>query len=133
MNKNGYQVMLGITIPLYYTTKQREGVHEAVATRESAIQERQAMKQDLLFRLKDNVAQIQRAQQLVAILKDAIIPQATLTLESAQAGYAVGAVDFLTLLNSLLTLQENELELHSEMVEHEKAMARLEEILGSTP
>lgn len=99
----------------------------------TAVQERLALKQDLLFRLTDNVAQAQHAEQLVAILKDAIIPQATLTLESAQAGYAVGSVDFLTLLNSLLTLQENELELHGEMVEHEKARARLEEILGETP
>jgi outer membrane protein, heavy metal efflux system len=133
MNTNGYQVMLGITIPLYYATKQREGVNEAVATHESAIHERQALKQDLVFRLTDNVAQAQRAEQLIAILTDAIIPQATLTLASAQAGYAVGSVDFLTLLNSLLTLQENELELHGEMVEHEKALARLEEILGSPP
>lgn len=133
MNENGYQFMLGVKIPLYYATKQREGVREAFANRESATQELQAVKQDLQFRVKDNVAQVQRAEQLVAILKDAIIPQATLTLESAQAGYAVGSVDFLTLLNSLLTLQENELELHSEMVEHEKAVARLEEILGSTP
>jgi outer membrane protein TolC len=133
MNENGYQFMLGVKIPLYYATKQREGVREALANRESAAQELQAVKQDLQFRLQDNVAQAQRAEQLVAILKDAIIPQATLTLESAQAGYAVGSVDFLTLLNSLLTLQENELELHGEMVEHEKAVARLEEILGSTP
>jgi outer membrane protein TolC len=133
MNENGYQFMLGLKVPLYYATKQREGVREALANRENAAQELHAMKQDLLFRLQDNVAQVQRAEQLVAILQDAIIPQATLTLESAQAGYAVGSVDFLTLLNSLLTLQENELELHSEMVEHEKAIARLEEILGSTP
>jgi outer membrane protein TolC len=133
VHENGYQVMLGIKIPLYYVTKQREGVREALAGRESAAQELQAMRQDLQFRLQDNVVQAQRAEQLVALLKDAIIPQATLTLESAQAGYAVGSVDFLTLLNSLLTLQENELELHSEMVEHEKAVARLEEIFGSAP
>jgi hypothetical protein len=36
-------------------------------------------------------------------------------------------------LSSLLTLQENELELHAEMAEHEKAMARIEEIIGSAP
>jgi outer membrane protein, heavy metal efflux system len=133
MRENGYQVMLGITIPLYYATKQRQGVQEALATRESATQDLQAVRQDLLFRLKDNFAQAQRAERLISILQNAIIPQATFTLESAQAGYAVGTVDFLTLLNSLLTLQENQLELHGEMVEHEKAIARLEEILGSTP
>jgi len=133
MRENGYQFMLGIKIPLYYATKQREGVREALATRESAAQDLQTVRQELLFRTKDNFAQVQRAERLIAILKDAIIPQARLTLESAQAGYAVGTVDFLTLLNSLLTLQENELELHGEMVEHEKAVARLEEIVGSAP
>jgi len=133
MRKNGYQVMLGIKVPLYYTTKQREAVREALAGREAATQDARAIKQELLFRLKDNVAQAQRGEQLVAILTEAIIPQARLTLEAAQAGYAVGKVDFLTLLSSLLTLQDNELELHSEIVEHEKAVARLEEILGRAP
>ena len=97
------------------------------------MQDAHAVRQDLLFRLKDNVTQVQRAKKLIALLSDAIIPQARLTLESAQAGYAVGKVDFLTLLSSLLTLQENELELHGEIVEHEKALARLEEVIGGAP
>ena len=131
--KNGYQVMLGIKVPLYYATKQREAVREALASREAAVQDAHAVRQELLFRLKDNVTQVQRAKKLIALLSDAIIPQARLTLESAQAGYAVGKVDFLTLLSSLLTLQDNELELHGEIVEHEKALARLEEVIGGTP
>jgi hypothetical protein len=45
----------------------------------------------------------------------------------------VGTVDFLTLLSSLLTLQDNEIELHAEITEHEKALARIEEIIGSVP
>jgi outer membrane protein TolC len=133
MDKDGYEVMLGIKVPLYYTTRQRAGVREALAGREAASQELQAVRQELLFRLTDNFVQAQRAEQLMAILHDAIIPQARLTLESAQAGYAVGTIDFLTLLSSLLTLQENELELHAEITEHEKALARIEEIIGSVP
>jgi len=133
VGKNGYQVMLGIKVPLYYATKQRQAVREALASREAAVQDLHAVRQDLLFRVKDNVTQVQRAAKLVALLTDAIIPQARLTLESAQAGYAVGKVDFLTLLSSLLTLQANELELHGEIVEHEKALARLEEVIGGAP
>jgi outer membrane protein TolC len=133
VGKNGYQVMLGIKVPLYYATKQRQAVREALANREAAVQDLHAVRQDLLFRVKDNVTQVQRAAKLVALFTDAIIPQARLTLESAQAGYAVGKVDFLTLLSSLLTLQENELELHGEIVEHEKALARLEEVIGGVP
>ncbi|MGH8515014.1 MAG: TolC family protein, partial [Gammaproteobacteria bacterium] len=118
---------------LYYAAKQREGVREAVAGREAARDELQTVRQELLFRMKDNVAQTGRSEELVAILEGAINPQARLTLASAQAGYGVGKVDFLTLLNSLLTLQESELELHGEIVEHEKALARIEEIIGERP
>ena len=133
MNMNGYQVMLNIKIPLYYATKQREGVNEAIASREAVFQDLHALRQELLARIKDDMAQAERAELLIKLLRDAIIPQSRLTLASAQASYAVGRVDFLTLLNSLLTLQENELEFHSEMVEHKKALARLEGIIGVAP
>lgn len=133
MKTDGYQVMLNVKLPLYFATKQREGVREAVAGREASFQDLQALRQELLALITDNLAQAERAEKLVNLLKDAIIPQSRLTLASAQASYTVGKVDFLTLLNSLLTLQENELEFHSEMAEHEKALARLEGILGERP
>lgn len=130
INDNGYQVMLGIQIPLFFQTKQREGVNQAVADLSRAREDLTATRQDLLFQVKDAYERAQRANRLINLVGDAIIPQATLALQSAQAGYSVGKVDFLTLLNNLLTLQENELELHGEMVEHEKAVARLEELTG---
>jgi len=130
INENGYQVMLGIRIPLYYSTKQRQGVRQALSETAGARESFTNTRQDLLFRVKDDFVQAQRAERLVTILRDAIIPQATMALQASQAGYGVGKVDFLTLLNSLLTLQDSELELHGEMVAHEKALARLEEVTG---
>ena len=130
INDNGYQVMVGIKIPLFYETKQKQGVREAVASLSGAKEDYSAARQDLLFQVKDAFVQAQRAERLITILRDAIIPQATLALQSAQAGYGVGKVDFLTLLNSLLTLQDSQLELHGEMVTHERAIARLEALTG---
>lgn len=133
MGERGYQVMLNVTVPLYFATKQRYAVREATATRQSAAGDLQAMRQDLVMRVRDEVAKVERAAELIRLLRDAIIPQAQLTLDSARSGYAVGRVDFLTLLSSLLTLQENELELLMEIVEHEMGRARLEEIIGEEP
>lgn len=130
INDNGYQVMVGIKIPLFYGTKQKQGVREALASLESAREDFTAARQDLLFQVKDGFVQTQRAERLITILRDAIIPQATLALQAAQVSYEVGKVDFLTLLNSLLTLQESQLELHGEMVNHERALARLEALTG---
>lgn len=132
INDNGYQVMLGIKIPMFYETKQRQGVNEALANLSGAREDFSATRQELLFQVKDGFVQAQRAERLITILRDAIIPQATLALQAAQAGYGVGKVDFLTLLNSLLTLQESQLELHGEMVSHERALARLEAVTGGT-
>jgi cobalt-zinc-cadmium efflux system outer membrane protein len=132
INDNGYQVIVGIKIPLFYETKQKQGVREALAGLEGAREDYIATKQDLLFQVKDGFVQAQRAERLITILRDAIIPQATLALQAAQAGYTVGKVDFLTLLNSLLTLQDSQLELHGEMVNHERALARLEAVTGGS-
>ena len=133
MRTNGFRVMLGVRVPLYYTSRQQEGVREALAMRRAAENDLQATRQELLFQIKDSFVRAQRAEQLANLLSEVVIPQATLTLRSAQAGYSVGSVDFLTLLSSLLTLQENRLELETETVEHAKAVARLEEVVGEVP
>ena len=83
-----------------------------------------------MFRVKDNIARVQRAARLVKLLKTAIIPQAALALESSMAGYAVGKVDFLTMLDNLLRLQRDELDMHRELVAHAIAIAKLEEAVG---
>ncbi len=133
MDEDGYQVMLSVRVPLYFASRQREGVREAVADRERSVDELLAQRQELAARLGDAVARLERAEQVIGLLTGAIIPQARATLASANASYAVGRVDFLTLLNSLLTLQDNELEMLAETAEHEKAVALIEELVGELP
>lgn len=133
MGEDGYRVMLNVKVPLFYASKQRYGVREAVAGRNAAADDLQDARQELTAQVIDQMAQIERSRQLIGLLGNAIIPQARATLDSARASYAVGKVDFLTLLSSLLTLQDSELELHDQIVEHEKARARLEAIIGESP
>ncbi len=122
--------MLGIKVPLYYATKQRYGVKESLSILESARKEHRTATQDVLFRVKDNFVRAKRAERLVKLLGKAIIPQAALALESSIAGYAVGKVDFLSMLDNLLRLQRDEIDLHRERVAHEIAIAKLEEVVA---
>jgi len=133
MGDTGYQLMLNVTVPLYYASKQRYAEREAQAVRAGAASDLEAVRQELTMQVRDEVAQVERAERLIALLEGAIVPQVQLTLASARSAYAVGRVDFLTLLNSLYALQENELELVTEITEHEKARARLEAIIGEEP
>lgn len=133
MGEDGYRVMFNVTVPLFYASKQRYGVREAIAGRDAAADDLQDARQELTAQVIDHMAQIERSRELIDLFWNAILPQARATLDSARASYTVGKVDFLTVLSSLLTLQESELELHEQIVEHEKARARLEAVIGESP
>ena len=70
------------------------------------------------------------SEELVTLYEEGIIPQATLSLESAIAGYSVGSVDFLTLLDNLISLLEDDIKYTRELTRFEKNLSRLELAVG---
>lgn len=132
MHTQGYQVMLNATIPLYFMSKQNYEVRESLENYNADVQDLYSTHRDLSFQIKNSYLLAQRSSQLIALIRDTIIPQARLTFNSSRENYGVGKVDFMTMLNNLLTLQDNELELQAEIVQHEKAIAQIEEITGVT-
>lgn len=126
-----WEVGVGVKIPLYFWRKQRYGVLEAAESAGEARSTRQNVMQTLLARVKDFYVQARTAEQLVTLYQTTIIPQSHLSLESASAGYTVGKVDFLTLLNNIIVLREAELSSEEQFAEFEKSVAQLEEIVGT--
>ena len=86
----------------------------------------------LFFRIKDRYLAVTTAQRLVKLYGTTIILQSSLALESAIAGYEVGKVDFLTLLDSLMTLRNYELSYYEQLANVEKSIAALEPLVGVT-
>jgi cobalt-zinc-cadmium efflux system outer membrane protein len=127
-----WEIGIGIKIPLYFWRKQRYGVAEAAESVGEARSTRQNILQTLLARIKDLYTQARTAEQQTTLYQTAIIPQSRLSLESASAGYAVGKVDFLTLLNNLLVLREAELSSEEQRTEFEKSLAELESMVGAS-
>lgn len=128
-----WEVGVGIRIPLYFWRKQQFGVEEAVATVEETRAARQATTQDVLARVKDLFAQATAAERLIKLYGSVIIPQADRSLKSASAGYQVGAVDFLTLLNSFTVLNDYQVQDYEQRASLEKAVAGLDELAGTLP
>ena len=126
-----WELGVGIKVPLYFWRKQRYGVAEAVESVGEARSTRQNVQQTLLARIKELYTQARTAEQLTTLYQTAIIPQSRLSLESTSAGYAVGKVDFLTLLNNVLVLREAELSYEEQLTEFEKSIAQLEETVGA--
>lgn len=125
-----YGVSVGVKIPLYFWQKQRPALAEATA---SAAMEKQRLENtttQLFFRIKDRYLAVTTAQRLVKLYGTTIIPQSSLALESAIAGYEVGKVDFLTLLDNLVTLRNYELSYYEQLSNVERAIAALEPFVG---
>jgi cobalt-zinc-cadmium efflux system outer membrane protein len=128
-----WEVGAGIRVPLYFWRKQAFGVQEAAAGAGEARASRQGANQDVLARIKGFYAQAATADRLVDLYGTTVLRQAELSLDSASAGYQVGKVDFLTLLNSFTVLNEYELRYNEELANFDKALAQLEEAAGLLP
>ena len=117
-------------IPLYFWRKQRLGVEEAVSRLAEARHTYRAKTQGLLFEIKDHYLMARAADRLVSLYKTAIIPQATLSLESAISAYEVGSADFLTLITAATVLLDYELEYYRQLASYQQALARMEPVIG---
>lgn len=125
-----YMAAAEVKIPLYFRRKQRFALEEATARLEESRAIYQAARQGLVFLAKDQYLITKTSERLLSLFESGVIPQSSLALESALAGYEVGSVDFLTLVNSLMTLLSFEMQFYEELARHEQALARLEPLIA---
>jgi outer membrane protein, heavy metal efflux system len=122
---------LGVTFNL---PLQRERRRAMVAESSSEItlagEELNALKNSINAGISDLLAQLERRRKLAELYRTGIIPQAGQSLESATIGYRVNKVDFLTLLDSRMTLFNYERELYDSLADYQIKRAELEAIIG---
>jgi len=123
-------LMVKAKVPLYFWRKQRPELEGAASELASSRKQYDNLTALLYFRLKDQYLAATTSERLVQLYGRGIVPQATLSLESAVAGYQVGQVDFLTLLDNLITLLDYELKYHESLTDYQKALAQLEPFVG---
>lgn len=126
-----YQVMVEVELP-WQRERRRYGVQEALASVEAAQKSRRAMEEMVLAKVRDLFTMAARAERLARLYQTAIIPQATFSLESATSAYRVGKVDLLMVLDNVRALLDNELMVQEQLADYHRAVARLEEVVGTT-
>jgi len=119
-------------VPLYFWKKQRYGVEEAASTLVSSQKQTENVKANLFFKVKDQYLSMKASERLMDLYSKAIVPQSTLALDSSLSSYQVGNTDFLSLLTNFLTVLDYELSYYDSLTNYQKAVARLEEILGTS-
>lgn len=125
-----WDVSISAEIPLFFGQKERRGVEEAAAALRQSQSQFDAAGQALFREVTDQYLAAETAERLERLYRETVVPQASLTLESSLAAYRVGDVDFLGVLDHWSTLLEFEVEYYTQIAEHEKALAGLEELTG---
>ncbi|MFN7931855.1 MAG: TolC family protein [Bryobacteraceae bacterium] len=125
-----YQVRLDIKLPTSFFRKQRPAEAEQVSRLAAARRVLEATAQSLAFRIKDEYLLAQTSIRLMRAYEFAVVPQASLALESSLSSYETGAVDLLTVLSNFQTILEYQENYHDEMMNAHMAIARLEELTG---
>jgi outer membrane protein TolC len=124
-----WEVTLGVKVPLYFWRKQRFGVQEAVSQLQAAREDYTSTNQSLFSNIKEQYLIAKTSENLIRLFQEGVIPQSSSSLESAIAGYQVGNIDFLTLLDNLVTLFNFQLDYYTNLTNYQKALARIEEII----
>ena len=88
------------------------------------------MRNEIQFMITDMTSMIERGERQLELYQTGIIPQASLQINSAMSAYRVNKADFMTLLDSQMTLYKYELEYHQALTEYEKNVANLEAVVG---
>lgn len=118
-------------IPLYFWRKQRPAIAEAAASLAAARQRYESALALLFFRLKDQYLAATTADRLTTLYGETVLPQETLTLEATVASYQVGKLEFLSVLDSLMKLLNDELNYWENLVNYQKALVQIELFVGT--
>jgi outer membrane protein, heavy metal efflux system len=122
--------MIGASLPVFARSRQLRMRDEATAMQAMAAADLEAMRADTRGRIAQAFADLTRARNLSALYRRTIIPQAEATVNSALAAYRVGRVDFMTLLDDRMAVNQYRQQLATLDAEQGMAWADLEMLLG---
>lgn len=125
-----HNVTVGVNLPVFYKAKQREGAAEAAASLLSVRRRREAREASVQFEVKRHYLAARAAEDLFRLYSEALTPQSALALEAAMSGYQVGKLEFLTVLDNFRVVLDSELDYYRELANYQRALARLEPLVG---
>lgn len=125
-----YGMMVSVKVPLYFWRKQRPELQAARLNLAGAQKQRDSVVSSLSYEIKDSHTIAVTSEKLMQLYETTLVPQARMALESAVASYQVGKVDFLTLIESTVTVLDYELKYYEALTEFQKALAQIEPVVG---
>ena len=127
---DAWNVSIGARIPLWFG-KVRGDVAAARSLVRHAEYTLASARSHILAAIESLHRQYRIARDMVSLYEDELIPRGRRVLESAEAGYVTGEVDFLSVLDSEVMLLELQISHAEKTAELERTIAALEEAAGA--
>jgi len=121
---------VGVNIPIFYKTKQREGVIEATEEMIGARRRLDDRQTTVNFEVKQQYLAAKASEELARLYSRAVVPQSSLALDSSISSYEVGKLDFLSMLANFQTILDYEINYYQELSNYQIALAQLEVLVG---
>jgi outer membrane protein TolC len=128
--ENMITLTMAINLPVWRQAKLDPRLAEATAMRDQALDMYRAQQNELDMKLRQQVAMAEQSLKSARLYERAILPQARLAAEAALAAYRVNRVDFLTLLDSRMTVLGYEIGYAQSAVNYSKALAEIDLLVG---
>ncbi len=128
--RDGFGVMVSASIPLAFKYKYDAAVEETTANLQAAQSELWRVRDLALFEVKQAFVEAQIALEQVNLFLYTHVPQAEQALQASQMGYQTGALDFLSLIDSVRAIEQIHLEHLMAAANFEQAWAELERAVG---
>lgn len=125
-----WDLMMSFTVPLWFWTKQKYEVKEAVANLESAEAAYQAMKNKALAETKGLISSIEIAKNKINLYKTNLIPILESSISVSLASFTSGKGDFMMFLDSQRMLVETKMQYYKVLVEYNMNLSDLERQVG---
>jgi cobalt-zinc-cadmium efflux system outer membrane protein len=123
-------VMIGASVPIWAGSRQFRMRDETMAMQAMAQADLDAMRADTRGRVIEAIAELDRVRALSRRYRETIVPQAEATVASARSAYQVGSVDFMTLLDAVMTVNRYREEIYRLEAALGQAFAELEMLTG---
>jgi len=127
-----YMLSFGVRVPIYRSRKQKPELAHAQSEELRARSELEAQSQQVASELRAQYVVAQQTTELLKIHREGLAPQARSEFQSGLAAYQSNKQDFQAVLTAFLDVLHLDEEYWQNLAEYETAIARLEQITGSS-
>jgi outer membrane protein, heavy metal efflux system len=123
--------MVGFKLPIFRKERVQGATLEARYEAEAAKRDVEAREAASLAEARHWATQAARAEAMMRIYSDGVLPQARSAVESAASSYAAGRTEFVTVIDDFLTILRYEVEYEKLRADRIQALAKLEPLIAT--